>query len=216
MFLKFPVVDLPPIMRDKIIHKSAELFLNLGFKSVTMDDIANEMGISKKTIYQHFDNKTKLVEATTLQVFEFISHGIDCICELDKNPIHEIYEIKQFVMSHLKNEKSSPQYQLQKYYPRIFATLKKKQFEKMLGCVSQNLERGVSQGFYRDSIDINFIARLYFNGMVALKDQDIFPLTHFSMHMLMDNYLEYHLRGICTSKGIETLTQFIATNHHKS
>lgn len=203
-------------MRDKIIHKSAELFLNLGFKSVTMDDIANEMGISKKTIYQHFDNKTKLVEATTLQVFEFISHGIDCICELDKNPIHEIYEIKQFVMSHLKNEKSSPQYQLQKYYPRIFATLKKKQFEKMLGCVSQNLERGVSQGFYRDSIDVNFIARLYFNGMVALKDQDIFPLTHFSMHTLMDNYLEYHLRGICTSKGIDTLTQFIATNHHKS
>lgn len=193
-------------MREQIIHKSTELFLNLGFKSVTMDDIANEMGISKKTIYVHFPNKTKLVEATTLHVFAFISHGIDCICELDKNPIDEIYAIKRFVMEHLKNEKSSPQYQLQKYYPKIFASLKKKQFEKMMGCVTHNLERGVSLGLYRNSIDIDFIARLYFNGMISLKDQDIFPLTNFSMNTLMDNYLEYHLRGICTEKGLTKLT----------
>ena len=201
-------------MKDKIIHKSADLFLNLGFKSVTMDDIANEMGISKKTIYQHFENKTKLVEATTLFVFANISHGIDCICELDKNPIEEIYEIKKFVMHHLKDEKSSPQYQLQKYYPKIFATLKRKQFEKMLGCVTQNIERGMAQKLYRDSINVDFIARLYFNGMVSLKDHDIFPLDKFSMHMLMDNYIEYHLRGISTAKGLETLSELIKTNQN--
>lgn len=194
-------------MKDKIVQKSVDLFLNLGFKSVTMDDIANEMGISKKTIYQHFQNKTKLVEATAMTIFENIAHGIDCICELDKNPIEEIYEIKRFVMLHLKDEKSSPQYQLQKYYPKIFTTLKRKQIEKMLGCVTRNLERGVAQGLYRDSIDINFVARLYFNSMLSLKDQDIFPRENFSMPMLMNNYLEYHLRGICSSKGIETLTQ---------
>jgi AcrR family transcriptional regulator len=192
-------------MKEKIIDKSADLFLNLGFKSVTMDDIANEMGISKKTIYQHFDNKTKLVEATTLHVFETIAHGIDGICALDKNPIEEIYEIKKFVMLHLKNEKSSPQYQLQKYYPKIFATLKKKQFEKMLGCVTQNLHRGVSKKLYRDSLDITFIARLYFNGMLSLKDQDIFPISAFNVPQMMESYLDYHLRGICTPKGLETL-----------
>ncbi|WP_178986070.1 TetR/AcrR family transcriptional regulator [Winogradskyella helgolandensis] len=194
-------------MKDKIILKSTDLFLNLGFKSVTMDDIANEMGISKKTIYQHFQNKTKLVEATAMHVFNCISHGIDCICELDKNPIEEIYEIKRFVMLNLKDEKSSPQYQLQKYYPKIYASLKKKQFEKMLGCVTRNLERGVTQEFYRDSIDIDFIARFYFNGMISLKDQDIFPRENFSMMMLMNNYIDYHLRGICSAKGLEKLTQ---------
>ncbi|WP_179009150.1 TetR/AcrR family transcriptional regulator [Winogradskyella forsetii] len=194
-------------MKDKIILKSTDLFLNLGFKSVTMDDIANEMGISKKTIYQHFQNKTKLVEATALHVFDNISCGIDGICELEKNPIEEIYEIKKFVMHNLKDEKSSPQYQLQKYYPKIYATLKTKQFEKMLGCVTQNLERGVAQGLYRDSIEIDFVARLYFNSMVSLKDQDIFPREKFPMLMLMNNYLEYHLRGICSKKGLETLTQ---------
>ena len=195
------------IMKDKIILKSVDLFLNLGFKSVTMDDIANEMGISKKTIYQHFQNKTKLVEATVMHVSESISHGIDCICELDKNPIEEIYDIKKFVMLHLKNEKSSPQYQLLKYYPKIYTSLKRKQFDKMLGCVTRNLERGVAQNIYRSSLDIDFVSRLYFNNMMSLKDQDIFPHEEFSMQMLMNNYIDYHLRGICSAKGLETLTQ---------
>ena len=209
MFLKFPVVDLPSIMRDEILYKSQELFLNLGFKSVTMDDIASEMGISKKTIYVHFPNKTKLVEATTLQLFETISNGIDCICELQKNPIEEIFDIKQFVMAHLKNEKSSPQYQLQKYYPKIFTTLKSKQFEVMQGCVTENLKRGIKLGLYRANLNVDFISRIYFNGMVTLKDQELFPLKKFSMNTLMEYYLEYHLRGICTPKGLETLTEIL-------
>ena len=116
-------------MREKIIHKSAELFLNLGFKSVTMDDIANEMGISKKTIYVHFENKTKLVEAVTFTVFENICNGIDCICETSQNPIEELYDIKMYVMHYLKEEKTSPQFQLKKYYPQIYQRLHFKQFE---------------------------------------------------------------------------------------
>ncbi|MCB0433144.1 MAG: TetR/AcrR family transcriptional regulator, partial [Mangrovimonas sp.] len=78
-------------MEQKILQNAAEMFLNYGFKSVTMDDIANTMGISKKTIYQYYENKNKLVEATTMYVFENISHGIDCICEIEKNPIEEVY-----------------------------------------------------------------------------------------------------------------------------
>lgn len=201
-------------MKEKIILKSSHLFLNLGFKSVTMDDIANEMGISKKTIYQHFKNKTKLVEATAMSVFEQISCGIDSICELNKNPIEEVYEIKQFIMHHLKDEKSSPQFQLQKYYPKIYANLKNKQFEKMLSCVTQNLERGVAQGIYRDTINADFVARLYFNNMISLKDQTLFPAEKFSISILMDNYLEYHLGGICSIKGLEKLNQ-IKINQNK-
>ena len=209
MFLKFPDVFLLFNMRDKILITATEMFLSYGFKSVTMDDIANAIGISKKTIYQHFDNKTKLVEATTLDLFELISHGIDCICALNKNPIEELYDIKRFVMDHLKDEKSSPQYQLQKYYPKIYATLKQKQFEVMHECVKENLERGQNQNLYRDTINIEFIARIYFNSMLAIKDKDLFPLKVFSMNMLMENYLEYHLRGICTEKGLKILNQFI-------
>ncbi|MDT0557874.1 TetR/AcrR family transcriptional regulator [Ichthyenterobacterium sp. W332] len=196
-------------MREKILAIAADLFLSYGFKSVTMDDIANKIGISKKTIYLHFENKTKLVEATTLHLFDLISHGIDCICALEKNPIEEIYDIKRFVMDHLKDEKSSPQYQLQKYYPSIFTTLKTKQFSVMQDCVLENLKRGQKQGLYRKSIDIEFISRIYFSSMLAIKDKDLFPLKIFSMNMLMEHYLEYHLRGICTSQGLKILNQFI-------
>ncbi|MFC0603743.1 TetR/AcrR family transcriptional regulator [Winogradskyella pulchriflava] len=202
-------------MREKIIHKSSELFLTLGFKSVTMDDIANEMGISKKTIYVHFPNKTKLVEATTMHLFETISCGIDSICELQKNPIEEIFDIKQFVMEHLKDEKSSPQYQLQKYYPKIFATLKSKQFEVMQGCVTENLKRGLEQGLYRDNINVDFISRIYFSCMITLKDPELFPLKTFSMNTLMEYYLEYHLRGICTPKGLEILNKLLKINQNQ-
>lgn len=199
-------------MNDKILLGATELFINYGFKSVTMDDIANTLGISKKTIYQHYDNKTKLVEAASMHLFEFISCGIDEICNLEKNPIEEIYNIKEFVMDHLKDEKSSPQFQLQKYYPKIFNTLKCRQFDVMQSCVTNNLERGIKLGLYRPSINIDFIARIYFNSMLAIKDQDLFPNKQFSVNMLMSNYLEYHLRGISTPKGLETLNQFITSN----
>ncbi|GGK13341.1 TetR family transcriptional regulator [Yeosuana aromativorans] len=196
-------------MKNKILTNAAELFLNYGFKSITMDDISNHLGISKKTIYQHFENKTKLVEAVTMHVFENISCGISDICSSKKNPIEEIFDIKQFVMEHLKDEKSSPQYQLQKYYPKIFSTLKKKQFEIMQKCVVENLNRGIELGLYRKTLDINFISRIYFHCMTILKDNELFPLNHFSMNTLMNNYLEYHLRGICTEKGLLTLNKFI-------
>jgi len=196
-------------MREKIIHKAAELFLNLGFKSVTMDDIANEMGISKKTIYVHFENKTKLVEAVTFTVFENICQGIDCICEASQNPIEELYDVKMYVMHYLKDEKTSPQFQLKKYYPQIYQRLHLKQFEKMHESVKESIQKGVDTGLFRSNIDVDFISRMYFNGMVGIKDETIFPKSSFTMDYLMENYLEYHLRAIVTDTGLKILDKFI-------
>ncbi len=199
-------------MREKIIYKSTDLFLNLGFKSVTMDDIANELGISKKTIYVHFPNKTKLVEAVTFHLFDTICTGIDSICENAPNPIEELYSIKMYVMKHLKNEKTSPQYQLKKYYPLIHAELKMKQFEKMHESVEKSLEHGIETGVFRDTIDVDFISRMYFTGMTGIKDNMFFPPESYQMEYLMESYLEYHLRAIVTEKGFKILNQFIKQN----
>lgn len=209
MFLEFPCVFLHLIMRDKIINKSAELFLNLGFKSVTMDEIAGELGISKKTIYVHFQNKTKLVEAVTFHLFDTICNGIDDICKNAINPIEELYLIKMFVMQHLKNEKSSPQYQLKKYYPKIYNELKVKRFEKMHQSVQDSLEQGVKTEVFRNTIDVGFISRMYFTGMSGIKDEMFFPPKHYQMDYLMESYLEYHLRAIVTAKGMTILNNFI-------
>ncbi|MGJ5641723.1 TetR/AcrR family transcriptional regulator [Formosa sp. S-31] len=192
-------------MKDKIIEKSTELFSNLGFKSVTMDDIAQEMGISKKTIYQYFETKTKLVEATAKFKFQCVNQSLDAICVLDKNPIDEIFKMKEFVTDFLSTEKSSSQFQLKKYYPLIYDNLMQKQFNAMQHMVTENLSRGIKSGLYRDNIDIDFISRLHFSSMGIFKDNDMFPPQLFSYKYLLDNYIDYHLRGICTPKGIDYL-----------
>lgn len=192
-------------MKEKILEISKDLFLSLGFKSVTMDEIASNLGVSKKTIYKYFKNKTDLVAGVTDYMFNAICCGIDGVCGQKLNPIEEIFSIKRLVMDHLKDEKSSPQYQLQKYYPKIFASLKHKQFQVMQRTIKENLDRGENLGLYRNNLNRDFIARIYFYGMVGIKDREIFPLANFSMNELMNNYLEYHLRGISTVKGIQEL-----------
>jgi hypothetical protein len=213
MFLKFPDLYLCPFMKEKILNKATEMFLNLGFKSVTMDDIANEMGISKKTIYAHYENKTQLVQESTLNLFSVISEGIDSICSLGKNPIEELYEIKKFLMMQLKDEKSSPQYQLQKYYPQIHQTVRNRQYEVMKDCIVDNIRRGVEQGIYRKNLNIDFVSRIYFYGVTSIKDIKLFPPHMFPPTRLMDDYLEYHLRGIVTPAGRSILNEIINSNH---
>ena len=213
MFLKFPLLYLAPQMKENILNKATDLFLNLGFKSVTMDDLAHELGISKKTIYSHFENKTHLVEECTMNLFCDISKGIDQICSLGKNPIEEIYEIKKFVMLHLKDERSSPQYQLQKYYPKIHRSLRNKQFDAMQDCIVQNLRKGIEEGIYRANLNIDFVSRIYFAGVNNIKDRTLFPGDKFPIADLMDHYLEYHLRGIVTPKGRQILNETINSIH---
>jgi AcrR family transcriptional regulator len=199
-------------MREKIISKSEELFLTLGFKCVTMDDIASAIGISKKTIYTHFSNKTELVEVVTFSVLDHISNGIDKINASSINPIEELYDIKLFVINYLKNERVSPQHQLKKYYPHIYDRLKIKQFEKMHSSVENSLEMGMNTGLFRPDIDIDFISRMYFNGMTGIRDISIFPENLFDKNYLFESYLEYHLRAIVTKTGLNLLNIYIKSN----
>jgi hypothetical protein len=185
------------------------MFLTLGFKSVTMDDIASEMGISKKTIYNHFSNKDSLVKATTLHLFETISCGIDEIISAGKNPIEELFIIKNFVMRNLKDENTSPIYQLQKYYPKVHKSLMIKQFNKMGHCIIENLNKGIELGLFRKKINKDLIARFYFAGMSSIKDVELFNPEIFKTKKVQSCYLEYHLRGICTPNGIKELEQIM-------
>jgi AcrR family transcriptional regulator len=170
-----------------------------------MDEIAGALGVSKKTLYKYFNNKTSLIDAVTEYMFNTICSSIDTICDQKLNPIDELFHVKRVVMEHLKDEKSSPLYQLQKYYPVIYASLKQKQFVVMQETIQDNLKRGIESGLYRPSIDIDFISRIYFSGMISIKDQQIFPLKKYAMNTLTSFYLEYHLRGISTEKGIQEL-----------
>ena len=198
-------------LKKSIVITSTELFLTLGFKSVTMDDIAEEMKISKKTIYTFFENKEALVQSVVFSMYSYITTNLTQIREEAKNPISELYEVKMFIMHQLKGEKTSPQHQLRKYYPNIHKELQKKQFDFMTKSVKKSLTKGVEMKLFRPSIDIDFISRMYFNGMVGIKNVDMFPIEKYSPEQLMENYLDYHLRAIVTKDGMKLLSSYIKT-----
>lgn len=196
-------------MENKILNKAAELFLNLGVKSVTMDQIAGDLGMSKKTVYAHFATKTLLVEATAHFIFDRIAAGIESIKQEKQDPVKELFSIKDVALEHLRDEKSSPQFQLQKYYPRIFANFKVKQQNLMESYIQKNMERGITEGVYRRDLPLVFTSRMYFIGMMGTKDREVFPERDFSMHELVNQHLEYHVRAIATEKGIANLTKLL-------
>jgi AcrR family transcriptional regulator len=200
--------------KEHIITTSLDLFLSLGFKSVTMDEIAAKLGVSKKTLYQHFKNKTELVEKSSVQLCDNICNGINQIIISDtENAIEELYSIKKYVMEYLKDDSTTAIYQLQKYYPDAHRMVSQVKFDFIDDCIQKNVIKGIEKGLYRDNINPGFIARIYFVGIQGIKNLNIFPAQEFSVKELDDQYLEYHLRGIVTPYGRKILNRITNTNH---
>ena len=195
-------------MREEIVKESTTLFLKYGFKSVTMDEIAQHMRISKKTIYNHFPNKEQLVEESAIAHFEFIIDRIKTISNQAKDPIIELYQLKKEATQHLSNEKNSPQYQLQKFYPKIYVGLKKREFRELGKFFSNSIRKGINTGLFRPDLDVDFVTRIFFNGIRGISDIELFPIKNYKIDHLMIVFSEYHLRAISTSVGIEKLEKY--------
>ena len=198
-------------MKSTIIEKATKLFLQLGFKSVTMDDLAVSLGISKKTLYIHFENKHQLVKEVASSIFEKVTRDIIKIKDGTSNPIEELHCVKMEAMKYLGSEKTSPNYQLQKYFPKIYEDLKTKEYQYFGELVKNSLQNGIDTDLFRAEIDVEFISRLYLNGMRGIRDIEIFPIERFKIEELFENYLDYHLRAIVTPKGLKSLTLFKST-----
>lgn len=200
-------------MKEGIIQQASTLFLQYGFKSVTMDDLAESMRISKKTLYMHFDNKQQLVGESAQFIFDGACHEIETIKATSEHPIDEFYRVKSAMLKYFQNESASPIYQLQKYYPDIYSMLKDQEYERLGGLVQSSLKTGITTGLFRPNIDVDFVSRLYINGMRGIRDIAIFPQADFNIKTLFESYLEYHARAIVTAKGLAILNNYIATSN---
>lgn len=192
-------------MREKIITKSGEMFLNLGFKSVTMDDIARELGISKKTLYKYFSNKAMLVDASTETIQESIDVTINSIKSKSYNAIEEEFAIKAVFKEMFKNAKDSPMYQLKKYYPDIYTRLMEREVCMFRDCNKDNVEKGITEGLYRDSLEISLIGNFYFTLVFGVYDTDLYTRDMQELVKIDYKVLEYHIRAIATEKGLKEL-----------
>ncbi len=189
-------------MKEKIIAKASELFLKLGFKSITMDDIAGEMCISKKTIYKYFCNKEVLVEESTAMMHKAVHQIIETIIAQNHNPIKENFEIRKMFKEMFKTADSSPLYQLKKHYPEIHQKVIKEEISECNRFIRQNIERGIEQGLYRKDINIDTYIKFYYTLIFSINETTILESEAQKLEL---EALEYHTRALATEKGITEL-----------
>jgi len=196
------------LMKEKIIEKAANLFLTVGFKSITMDDIASEMGISKKTLYKYFANKELLIEETTMGFQRKIHAKIEDIVAKDYDPIRELFEIKKSIQSFFKVTDTSPLYQLKKHYPEIYSKLMASEEAECRQFFRQNIHKGIARGMYRAATDIETFTWFYFTLVMHINENTILEKDIQTLDFAL---LEYHTRAIATADGIAELEKQLST-----
>jgi AcrR family transcriptional regulator len=187
------------LMKEKIIAKATDLFLKLGFKSVTMDDIAVEMCISKKTIYKYFCNKEILIVETTEIVHQAIHNAIDSIVAENFNAIEENFQIRKMFKEMFKASESSPSYQLKKHYPEIYEKVISREIKECTSVFKQNIQRGIEQGLYRTAILTDVYVGFYYTLIFNIHGN---TSSEKELNDLELQALEYHTRAIATPDGI--------------
>lgn len=191
--------------KKDLLEQAQRLFMRLGIKSMTMDDVATQLRISKKTLYEHFADKNDLVEQVVAVVCRHHRSTIDAICQRGLNAIDENQEITRFIVAQIGGVHPSVQFDLQKYHPKAWSILDETERTDIHRCVSGNLRKGVRDGLYREDLDIEVITRLYIARMDATWDGHVFPPERFSIPDVLWKHFEYHIRGIASRKGIEYL-----------
>ena len=194
-------------MKDKIIKKATDMFLKLGFKSVTMDDIACEMCISKKTIYKYFVNKEILIEEGTQAVHKEIHDTINEIIAKNYNAIEENFEIRKMFKEMFKSSETSPVYQLKKHYPQIYESVMHREIDECKSVFQQNIIKGIKEGFYRKNINIEAFVRFYYTLIFNINENTKSEAEAFQLEL---EALEYHTRAIATTKGILELEKHLS------
>jgi len=194
-------------MKEKIIKESMQLFFRYGLKSITMDDIAKELGISKKTLYQHFENKNELLLACMEEHDCKEKQILKSYQESSANAIDEMLQIANHVEKMLKMVSPSLIYDVQKYYKDAWVKMKKIHSKDIYLEIKANIERGIQEGLYRNDFDIDIISKIYVQSSKLGFNPEFFPTPDYDINLIFKQNIEYHLHGIVSPKGLAVLKQ---------
>lgn len=196
-------------IEQQIFKKSSDLFLRYGIRSITMDEVARELGMSKKTLYQYVENKADLINKVVLQ---FMTDEMATIVEIHNNAedaIHEMILNARHATQHLRKLRPTTVYDLKKYYRKSWELIEQMHYKNMHEVIKANLEKGIAEGVYRANINPLIIARFHVNQTSVIVDEDIFPLKDFNKEELLEEFVHYHIRGIASEKGLQLLEKHI-------
>lgn len=194
-------------MEQEIIAKAKELFQRYGLRPVTMDDIAKELGVSKKTLYKYFANKEELVSHTVDQVFERVKANMISLSEAEGNAIDMLFAMDEVVCTNIETHDHSMHFQLERYYPEVNASLEFKKRELVFKMMRANIERGIREGIFRENLDVEVVSFLYYSRTRTMAQADLDFLHNRPLTEILREVLIYHVRGISNAKGLAYLEE---------
>jgi len=193
---------------ERIIQGGEELFLTAGIKSVTMDDIAKHLGMSKKTIYQFFKDKNELVIALVKKKLKEDEDQIEDIMRRSANVIEEMINMMKCSEDIFSRINPIVIHDMQKYHPEAWAEFQKFKADVLISTLEELLTKGIQQGYIRPDIDVKIMARMRVIQVEMGFDTTIFPMAEFNPWKVQVQFLEHFNYGICTLKGYKLLNQY--------
>ncbi len=195
--------------KDEIAIKAGEMFMKYGIKSVSMDDLSRELGISKKTIYTHFSDKNVLIHHVLRSHLEMIQGGCDSIMGSCENAIDELFTIINLTAKDMNSIHPSVIFDLQKYHPEVWKLIDDHERCFVLPFIKENIIRGRKEGFYRMDFNVEIVAQIYVSVNDSIFKRTIQGTNENTIVEIFNESLRFILFGMSTAKGNEYLRKKI-------
>lgn len=194
---------------EKILAQAELMFRKYGIRSVTMSDLARELGMSKKTLYVHLENKRDLISKIMANHIDREQQMILQCKKEAENALDEMMRISIQVQETIKNINPSILFDLRKYHYPIWEQFEVFRKEFIYSTMQENMERGKQEGIYRSDLNSDIISRIYISTVELFADDELFPAESFPRSDLHLQMISYHLHGIISDKGKSLLSNFV-------
>ncbi len=195
-------------METRILLKARDLMLQSGLRQVTMDDLAHQLGISKKTIYQYYKDKDDLVKAVVnLELKEHELTCKDCKSKAE-NAIHEMFLVMENMKAMTQTMNPNSMMELEKHFSNAFDMIKNHKDEFLFSLIKQNLMKGIEEGCYRNDLDIDIISKFRLETVFIPFNLHLFPLSKFNSLEVHTQLMEHFVYGLMTIKGHELMDRY--------
>jgi len=186
-----------------------------GVKHVTMDDLATQLGISKKTIYQYFKDKDALVSSVV--EFELANHALLCnqSTQAADNAVHEIFLLMSVIQEMFNRMNPLALFEIEKYYPLAFDKIKKHKEDIIFSMISANLEKGIAEGLYRKDVDITILSKYRLETSLIPFNIHVFHPSKFDLLKVNLQIIEHFVYGVATLEGHKLMDAYKLSNHTK-
>jgi len=192
-----------------IVAKVSDIYMKYGIKSVTMDDVARELCISKKTLYQYFKNKDDLVKKVIQYNMSSMHNEMRKLISKKANAIEELLFVSKFISQYFNKINTSVTYDLQKYYPVIWKNINSDRRKHIYERIKDNMKKGIKEGLYRKDLNIEIIANFYLFRIEMSQTFDLVIENKYTFEELFNTSFNYHIRGIANHEGIKYLESVI-------